>query len=55
MPTKPAIYDETIPDNTTNVVQAKAEAIHTAKIADYLLFATAKCKTRGRHVGPQIA
>ena len=31
-PTKLAIYDETIPNNATNVVQAKAEAIHTEKL-----------------------
>ena len=41
-PTNLAVYNETIRDNATNVVQAKAEAIHTAKIADYLLFAAVK-------------
>ena len=45
-PTKPAVYYETIKNNATNVVQAKDEAIHTSKIADYLLFAAAECKTR---------
>ena len=37
-PTNPAVYDETITNNATNVVQTKAEAVHTAKIANYLLF-----------------
>ena len=41
-PTNPAAYDEMIPKNATNAVRAKAEAFHTAKIADYLLFAAAK-------------
>ena len=45
MPTKPAVCDETIPSNATYVVQAKDEAVHTAKIADYLLFAAAKRET----------
>ena len=45
MTTKPAIYDETIPNNAMNVVQAKAEAICLAKIADYLLFTAAKHET----------
>ena len=40
-PTKPAVYNETIMNIATNVVQAKAEAIHPAKITDYLLFAAA--------------
>ena len=35
-----------ITNNTTNVVQDKAEAVHMAKISDYLLFATSKCETR---------
>ena len=43
---KPAVYNETIPNNSTNVVQAKAESVHTANIAVYLLFATAERKTR---------
>ena len=43
-PTKPAVYDETIPNNAMNVVQAKAEDVHTANIMDYLLFAAAKTK-----------
>ena len=30
--TKPAVYDDTIPNNATNVVWAKAEAVRTAKI-----------------------
>ena len=45
-PTNPAVYDETIPDNATNVVWAKAEAVHTSKIVDYLLFAAAESETR---------
>ena len=44
-PTKPAIYDEAIPNNTTSVARAKAEAVHTAKIADDQLFTDAKRET----------
>ena len=44
-PIKPAVYDETIPNNATNVVQSKAGAVHTSKIAYYLLFASAKRET----------
>ena len=46
MTTKPAVYDEDIPNNSTNVVRSKAEAVHTAKIADYQLFAAAKRENR---------
>ena len=45
-PTKPAVYDETIPNNATNVAQSKAKDFHTAKIAVYPLFAAAERKTR---------
>ena len=45
MPTKPSVYDKKIPTNATNVVRDKAGAIHTAKIAYYLLFAAAKRET----------
>ena len=45
-PNKQAVYHETIPDNATNLVRAKAEATHTKKIADYLLFAATERKTR---------
>ena len=34
IPTKLAVYDETILNNATNVVWSKAEADHMAKIAD---------------------
>ena len=44
--TRPTVYNEDISNNTTNVVQAKAEAVHTSKIADYQFFATAKRETR---------
>ena len=44
--TKPFVYYETIPNDAANVVLSKAEAVHTAKITDYLLFAAAKRKTR---------
>ena len=33
-PTNPAVYDDTIPKNATNVVRAKAEAVNTSIIAD---------------------
>ena len=45
-PTKPSIYNDTVPNNDTNVVRAKAEAIHKDKIADSVLFAAAEHKTR---------
>ena len=45
-PTNPAVCDETIPDNSNHVDQAKAKSIHKAKIADYQLFAATKCETR---------
>ena len=45
-PTKPAIYDEAISNNATKVVRAKAEAVHTEIIADYLIFVSAVRKTR---------
>ena len=45
-PTKPAVYDETIPNNAMNCFQAKAEAVHKEIIADYLLFATTERETR---------
>ena len=41
-PTKPSLYDETIPNNATNLVQSKAKALHTARIVDCLLFADAE-------------
>ena len=44
-PTKHTVYDEAISNNTTNVPQAKAEAVHTSKIADDQLFAAAKRET----------
>ena len=44
--TRPAIYDEDISNNAMNVVQAKADAVHTAKITDYQLFAAAERKTK---------
>ena len=44
-PTNPAVYDEAIPNNTTNVARAKAKAVHTSKIADDPLFAAAKHET----------
>ena len=44
-PTKPA-YDKTIPNNVTNLDRSKAEAVHTAKIADYELLAAAEHETR---------
>ena len=43
--TKPAVYNKDIPNNATNVVRAKAEDVHTAKIADYQIFAAAKLET----------
>ena len=30
--TKPTVYDKDIPNNATNVVRAKAEAVHTYKL-----------------------
>ena len=45
MPTNTTVYDETITNNATTVVQAKTEAVHTAKIMDYLLFAAAERET----------
>ena len=44
--TNPSVYYYNIPNNATNVVQAKAEAIHESKIADYQLFAVAERETR---------
>ena len=44
--TRPAVYDEDISNNATNLVRAKAEAVRTAKIADYQIFAAAEHKTR---------
>ena len=44
--TRPAVYDEDISNNATNVVRAKEEAVNTAKFVDYQLFAAAECKTR---------
>ena len=44
-PTKPAVYDKAILNNTTNVAWSKAKAIHTAKIVDYQLFAAVKHET----------
>ena len=32
--TKPAVYNETLPNNATNVIRAKAESVHTTKISD---------------------
>ena len=45
-PTKPSVYNLKIPNSATNLVRAKAEAVHTAKIVDCLLFAVAECETR---------
>ena len=42
--TRPAVSDEDISNNVTNVVRSKAEAVHTAKIADYQLFSAAECE-----------
>ena len=44
--TRPAIYNKCISNKSTNLVRAKAEAVHTAKIVDYQLFAAAKRETR---------
>ena len=44
--TKPAVYNESIPNNATNVARAKDEAVHKPKIADYQLFAAAERETR---------
>ena len=44
-PTRHTVYDEAIPNNTTNVAQPKAEAVPTSKIADDQLFAAAKRET----------
>ena len=33
--TRPAVYNKDISNNATNVVRAKAEAVHMAKVADY--------------------
>ena len=44
--TRPAVYDEDISNNTTNVVRSKTEAIHTAKIADYQIFNPAEREAR---------
>ena len=33
--TRPSVYDKDISNNSTNVVQAKAKAVYTTKIADY--------------------
>ena len=41
MPNKWSVCDDTIPTNATNVVQSKSKAVHTVKIADYLIFAAA--------------
>ena len=43
--TKPAVCDEKIPDNATNVDCAKAKAVYNANIADYQLFVAAKHET----------
>ena len=44
-PTKLDVYDETIPKNATSVVWSKAEAVHTAKIVDYLIFDASERET----------
>ena len=44
--TKPAIYENDIPNNAMNVVWAKAVLVYTVKIADYQLFAAVKSETR---------
>ena len=44
-PTNPNFYNESTPNNATNVVRSKDEAVHTAKIVDYLLSAAAKWNT----------
>ena len=44
-PTNPNIYNKTIPNNATNVYRAKDEAVCTAKIAYYQLFAVANRET----------
>ena len=41
-PARPAIYDVDIPIYSTNAVQARREAAHTAKKEDYRLFAAAE-------------
>ena len=43
--TKPDVYNRNIPNNATDVVRSKVEAVHTAKIADYQIFAAAKHET----------
>ena len=44
--TKPSVYDKNIPNNATNVVWAKSEAVHTAKTTEYQLFSATKRETR---------
>ena len=43
--TNPSVYNETIPNNATNVVWSEDKYVHKAKTEDYLLFVAAKCKT----------
>ena len=38
VPTKPGAYDTSIPDDAKSVIRARAEAIHKARIQDYLLY-----------------
>ena len=44
--TRPDVYYEYISNNATNLVWAKAEAVHTAKIVDFQLFAASECETQ---------
>ena len=38
LPTKPGAYDTSIPDDAKAVLRARSEAIHKARINDYLLY-----------------
>ena len=38
VPTKPGAYDTSIPDDAKSVIRARAEAIHKARIQDYLIY-----------------
>jgi len=38
VPTKPGAYDTSIPDDAKSVLRARSEAIHKARINDYLLY-----------------
>ena len=44
-PTNPNFYNESTPNNATDVVYSKDEAVHMSTIADYLLFSATELET----------